>query len=189
MTQGKIVTVFGSSRPVAGDPEYQQAYDVGRLLAVEGIVVCTGGYDGVMEAAARGAKEASGAETLSGQQTIGIVARSFAGRSPNKWIDRVITVDSMIDRLLKLLSLGDAYVVLRGGTGTLLELAAVWELMNKKAMQEKPVIIVGSSWDPVITTVSDELRREGNRGAPNLIKIVATPPECVDDLRERFSDR
>jgi len=57
--QRKIpIGVIGPSEP---SPEiYQAAKEVGRLLAREGFVVITGGLGGVMEAASRGAKEASG---------------------------------------------------------------------------------------------------------------------------------
>jgi len=42
-------------------------------------------------------------------------------------------------------------VVLPGGTGTLLELAQVWELKNKRlAGQDKPIIIWRSFWEPLV---------------------------------------
>ncbi len=189
MKPGKIVSVFGSSRPVAGDAEYRIAYDVGRELALSGLVVCTGGYGGVMEAAARGARELPSSPLDSGHRTIGVVARAFAGRTANRWIDRVITVDSLVDRLLKLISLGDAYVVLRGGTGTLLELAAVWEFMNKHVMQEKPAVIVGPHWDAVVKTISDELIREGRGPGAGYVTVVRSPAECASTIRTRLSER
>lgn len=188
MTDGSIVTVFGSSRPVPGDPEYRLAYEVGRELSSAGLAICTGGYGGVMEAAARGARELQSSPVDPGHRTIGVVARAFAGRMPNYWIDRVITVDSMVDRLLKLVSLGDAYVVLRGGTGTLLELATVWEFMNKQTMRKKPTVIVGPFWDPVVKTVRDELAHEGNLKKAGYLTSVATPAECVAVLRAQLPE-
>ena len=55
--RGKIVTVFGSSRPRAGEAHYAQAQALGAELATKGLIVCSGGYGGVMEAVSRGAKE------------------------------------------------------------------------------------------------------------------------------------
>jgi hypothetical protein len=181
--------VFGSSRPVPDDPEYRLAHDVGRELAAAGFVVCNGGYGGMMEASARGAKEAPSSPVEPGRRTIGVIASAFAGRSANRWIDRVIVVDSMVDRLLKLISLGDAYVVLKGGTGTLLEFAAVWEFMNKRVMQEKPIVIVGPFWDGVVKTLRDELAWEGLTECTKYVTVTATPAECARVLRSRFSDR
>jgi len=82
-----------------------------------------------MEASARGAKEAGG-------KTIGVTF-NIKGRAANSWIDEQIHVPALIDRMMKLVELGDAYVVLKGGTGTLLELAAVWEFINKGLLAEK----------------------------------------------------
>ena len=40
MSAEKIVTVFGSSRPKAGDAEYEEARELGKLLAKRGFAVC-----------------------------------------------------------------------------------------------------------------------------------------------------
>lgn len=180
---GNTVSIFGSSRPVEGDPEYRSAYEVGRNIADSNFVVCNGGYGGVMEASARGAKEARASALPHGARTIGVVASALKARSANRWIDTVITVDSMVDRLLKLISLGDAYVVLKGGTGTLLEFAAVWEFVNKGIIPEKPIIVVGPFWDGVVHTMRDELAWEGFENTSKFVTVVGSPSECGAALR------
>ena len=67
MPQETIVTVFGSSRPGEGSPDYEEARVLGRALAKHGFAVCSGGYGGVMEAVSRGAKEAGGKRLASPQ--------------------------------------------------------------------------------------------------------------------------
>jgi uncharacterized protein (TIGR00730 family) len=129
----KIVTVFGSSRPSEGDEEYRLAYEVGKNLARNGFTVCNGGYTGIMEASARGAKEAGG-------KTIGVTFKNNFKKSLNRWIDEEMFQTTLIERMMKLVELGNAYVVLKGGTGTLLELAAVWEFINKGLLKEKPIV-------------------------------------------------
>ena len=52
---GPAVTVFGSARVAEGEPVYEQARELGRLLAEAGLTVITGGGPGVMAAANRGA--------------------------------------------------------------------------------------------------------------------------------------
>ena len=173
-----VVTVFGSSRPQQGDDEYQTAYELGGLLAAAGFVVCNGGYGGIMEATARGAKEAGGA-------TIGVVAGIFSTK-PNSFIDRKIVTASLVERLMKLVELGDAYVVLRGGTGTLVELAMVWELMNKGFLAKKPIVAIGKTWSSVIETLREQLRYEGRRGAAKYVTLVSSPKKCVEVLKERL---
>lgn len=180
MAHGKrfVVTVFGSSKPREGDAEYETAQEVGRRLAEAGFTVCNGGYGGIMEASARGAKEAGGV-------TIGVVARIFSTVS-NPFIDRKIVENSLVDRLMKLIELGDAYVVLKGGTGTLVELALVWELMNKRLAAEKPIVVVGSFWSPVIKTLNEDLAYEGSGFATKHVTVVSTPKKCVEVLKKRF---
>jgi uncharacterized protein (TIGR00725 family) len=54
------ISVFGGSQPEEGSLAYQEAYQLGKLLAEAGHIVLTGGYIGTMEAVSRGASEADG---------------------------------------------------------------------------------------------------------------------------------
>ena len=51
------VSIFGGASPKTGSPAYQQAYDLGKKLAISGHTVITGGYSGTMEAISRGAQK------------------------------------------------------------------------------------------------------------------------------------
>ncbi|HOV99384.1 MAG TPA: LOG family protein [Bacteroidota bacterium] len=174
----RIITVFGSARAIEGMPEYQMAYALGKELATKGFVVCNGGFGGTMEASARGAKEAGG-------RTIGVTFHN-PPRTPNPWIDEHYELPTLIDRLLKLIEFGNAYVVLKGGTGTLLELSAVWEFMNKKIIQEKPIITVSDFWHGVVDTLKNELLWEGMGDCTHYIHRTKTPKECAEFLADYF---
>src|SRR5881296_140665 len=119
-----IVTVFGSSRPREGDADYEEARTLGRALGKHGFAVCSGGYGGVMEAVSRGAKEAGG-------KTYGVTAEFFKAAKLNPWIDVEVRKQTWEERLFELIRLADGFVACRGGTGTLAELAVVWEMLNK----------------------------------------------------------
>ncbi len=119
----KIVTIFGTSKAKLADPAFALALEMGRLLARAGFTVANGGYGGTMLAAAKGAAEAGG-------QVIGVTCSAFRSSKANEYVTREIVTDSLDKRLDKLIELGQAYVALPGGTGTLLELAKVWELKN-----------------------------------------------------------
>jgi hypothetical protein len=176
----KIITVFGSARQEKDSPEYMIAYNLGRELASAGFILCNGGFGGMMEASARGAKEAGG-------KTIGVTF-DRNGRKPNQWIDEVVHIPQLIDRMLKLVELGDAYVVLKGGTGTLLELAAVWEYVNKGIMREKPIVLIGDFWQRVVTTLQEELLWEGIGDCTKIIHRVSSPRECADFLQSAMNN-
>ena len=180
----RIVTVFGSSRPRAGDDQYARAHSLGAALAAHGFTVCSGGYGGVMEAASRGAKEAGG-------RTLAVTARFFRSRA-NQWIDEEIRVATWQDRLFELVKRGHGYVACPGGTGTLVELAVVWEMLNKGAMAKKPLVVFGDFWRPVIERVREvELGHPSRWGEreESLIHVAYSPGEAADHLARRFVSR
>ena len=174
----KVITVFGSSRPTESDEEYQLAYKIGKQLSLAGFTVCNGGFGGSMEASARGAKEAGG-------RTIGVTF-DIKGRVANLWIDENIHVPALIDRMMKLVELGDAYVVLKGGTGTLLELAAVWEFINKGLLAAKPIVIIGDFWKNVVETLREEMLWEGVGDCTKFILRASSPEECASLLKQQL---
>lgn len=176
------ISIFGSSRPRPGEAEYQVAHELGSALARAGFTVCNGGYGGIMEASARGAKEAGG-------RTIGIVSSAFGGRTANPWIDQIVDAPSLMARLLQLVAQGDGYAILKGGTGTLLELAAVWEFMNKSVIVTKPIVIVGGFWDDIVRTLKDELSSEGLESCTRYVTVVDSPYECAVLLAEKLKGK
>ena len=139
-----IATIFGSSQAKEGDPDYQTGRNLGRKLAEAGYTICNGGYGGIMEATAHGAKEGGG-------RTIGVTTEDFGGPR-NLWIDKEIKMKKWSERLFKLIELGDAYVIFDGGTGTLVELFVVWEMTNKKFIQ-KPFIVLGHQCQELVSKI------------------------------------
>ncbi len=161
------VAVFGSN--ATGEVGLAEAEAVGGRLAELGYAVANGGYGGTMEAGARGASRAGG-------HTIGVTCSLWRSK-PNAYISEVIETASLPERVGKLAEVASAgFVVLPGGTGTLLELAWVWESIAKKFAKPRPVVCVGKFWQPVLETIA------GVRGAHAGLVSVATGP---DDL-ERF---
>ena len=145
----KTITIFGTGRAKPGDSAYELAYETGKMLAQAGFTIANGGYGGTMLAAAKAAAEAGG-------EIIGVTCSAFKGK-PNEYITREIVADSLDERLDTLIKLGQGYVVLPGGTGTLLELAKVWELKNKGFLEaDKPIILVGAFWQPLLDLIASD---------------------------------
>jgi uncharacterized protein (TIGR00730 family) len=179
--QAEIVTVFGGSQPREGDQDYRQAHELGVALAQKGLVVCSGGYGGTMEAVSRGAKQAGG-------RTLGVTAQSFKSRA-NRWVDQEVRMKTWRARLFELIRRGRAYVACPGGTGMLVELAVVWEMLNKGAMSNKPLVVLGDFWKPVIDCVQEAEpgRRTllGERGE-EMVHRVSSPSDAAGYLSEYF---
>ena len=167
----KVITVFGTGRATPGDAAYELAYRTGRLLAQAGFVIANGGYGGTMQAAAKGAAEVGGT-------IIGVTCSAFKNSKANEYISRTIETASLDERLDTLIKLGQAYVVLPGGTGTLLELAKVWELKNKGFLkQTRPIILVGKYWNALVDIVVAEDQRSSR-----YITMVDQPEQIIDVL-------
>src|SRR5260370_13082725 len=144
-----IVTVFGSSRPREGDVDYEEARTLGRALAKQGFSVCSGGYGVIREVVSRGAKEAGG-------NTYGVTADFFKTAKLNPWIDLEVRMKTWEERLFELIRCAVAFLACKGGTGTLVELAVVWEMVNKGVMPRKPFAVLGHFWEPVLDRVRQE---------------------------------
>jgi uncharacterized protein (TIGR00730 family) len=146
----RIVAIFGTGRAKPGDTAYKLAEEVGMLLAQKGFTIVNGGYGGTMLAAAKGAAEAGG-------RIIGVTCSAFKASKANQYVTQEIVTESFDERLDTLIRLGRGYIVLPGGTGTLLELAKVWELNNKGFLEaNKPIILVSKFWGPLVDLIATD---------------------------------
>ena len=177
MTDGqKTAAIFGTSKAAPEDEVFQIAYQLGRLLAENGFTIANGGYGGTMLAAAEGASQAEG-------RIIGVTCSAFRRSKANSFITEEIVTDSLQQRLAKLVELGDAYIILPGGTGTLLELAQVWELKNKGFdWADKPIIIIGEFWKNLT-----ELIKTADSESVACLNFVEGAAEAVETLNKFFS--
>jgi len=133
------VSVIGGAQ--CGAAEQTLAEEVGRLVARAGATLVCGGMGGVMEAAARGAKEAGGT-------TIGILpGHDRAAANPH--LDHVLTTGMGHARNLAVVSSGDAVIAIGGGYGTLSEIGLAAKI-------GRPVVIL-AGW-----------RLEGGEGAMDI---------------------
>ena len=92
-----------------------QAEEVGRMLAEQGCVVVCGGLGEVMEAAARGAKEAGGT-------TVGVLP-GVSTREANPWIDYAVATGTGHARNLAVVASCEAAIAVGGRWGTAAEIA------------------------------------------------------------------
>jgi len=176
MNDKKTITVFGSSIPVYGEEEYETAYKLGSLLALNDFNVCSGGYAGIMEAVSRGVIENGGEATG--------VTLKYVSYLPNKYLTREIRCNYLFERIEKLISLGDGYIVLQGGTGTLLELASIWEFMNKNIIEAKPVACHSLMWKEIGKIIDKQIERE--KRVSGLVKYFDDPEKIVAFLKKEL---
>ena len=123
------VSVIGAG--TCSDDTALLAYQVGKHLALNDCVLLCGGLGGVMEHAAKGAKE-------NGGQTIGILP-GFDISDANPYIDIAVPTGISHARNIIVVRSGMACIAVEGSYGTLSEIAIALEL-------KKPVIGL-NTWD------------------------------------------
>ena len=175
----RTVTVFGSSLGAPGDAGYEQAVELGRLLAEAGYSVATGGYDGSMEAVSAGADAAGGSIT-------GVTAPDvFPHREmPNKFVQEHIRAASITERIHELVDISDACIALPGSIGTFTELMAAWNLAYVARFSETPpdpVVTVGPVWRDLVAHLENALGTDAS-----LVTCVDTVQEAVAEITSRI---
>lgn len=177
------ITIFGYSGCKAGEPLYEDAKEVSKLLAKEGVEIVNGGGPGVMRAATEGAHQGGGEVSVATFYPKHI--KNFEGKDPENKADKEIIMNNYVDRTMKLLELGQAYVVFNGGTGTLSEFGMSWGLAFLYFGHHKPLILYGDFWFPIIEVLVKNMKISVERpGALKVYKIASTPEMVVKYLKE-----
>lgn len=174
----KTVTFFGDAAIPESDPTYKAVYEAASLLAENGYGVVNGGGPGVMKAATDGAEAVSG-------HTVGVywepkLAAVFEGKNLANVTDESEASANYVMRTLGLIERGDAYVVCKGGTGTISEFGMVWALSKLYYGSHKPVILFGEFWDPLITAVQENMNIDEIE--LSVLYQVTTPEEILEVL-------
>ncbi len=170
-----VVAVFGSHKTPEDAEDYRQARLLGRMLARANIVVCNGGYTGIMEASSRGASEMGGV-------TIGLTLAVFGDQGPNPFVTREIKHATLFERLANFVELADAFVIFRGGIGTLAELSVIWNLMQTRALGKRPLIFTGQCWPKIVECLRENL--EVRDKDVRMVCVVSTPEQAMDIIKE-----
>ncbi|MFH2103675.1 MAG: LOG family protein [Chloroflexota bacterium] len=147
------IGVFGGSQPKPGSPAYEQAHELGKLLATAGFTVLTGGYIGTMEAVSKGAVEAGG-------HVVGVTCDEIERWRPvsaNEWVLEEWRQETLVDRLSALIKASDGFIALPGGPGTLTEIALTWNLMIINSLPRRPLVLVGDGWQSIFNLVFTSL--------------------------------
>ena len=174
----KTVSCLGFADAGPDDPLFKEAYGVGQALAQAGYIVANGGGPGVMRATTEGAKAANG-------HVVGVTfyprdVANFEGRDQNNHFDEEIKATNYLERTLKLLEVGQAYVIFKGGTGTISEFGMAWGLARLYFGHHKPLILFGKFWENIMAAFMANMRMRPEEF--QVYRVCATPEEVVKSL-------
>ncbi len=179
MKKIKQISYFGFADAAPNDPLYKEAYECAKYLAAKGLMTINGGGPGIMRAVSEGAKAVGG-------KVVGVTfypkdVANFEGRDPENPLDREIKTANYLERTLKLLEMGDAYVVFRGGTGTISEFGMAWGLARLHFGRHKPLILYGEFWNEIIRSFKKNMRIRPED--LKVYKVVKTPEDAYRAIR------
>jgi uncharacterized protein (TIGR00730 family) len=176
--QNYRVTIFGSARIKPGTPAYEGVKQLAAELTKMGCDIISGGGPGLMQAANEGALSI-GPEAR--KRSVGIRVELPFEQEINPFVGQAYEHRTFFSRLHHFMIMSDAFVVVPGGIGTLLELSLAWQLLQVRKLYNTPLIVVGKMWAELVEWGRRSMLRKGNELAS---EIDFTIPHCVKTIQE-----
>jgi uncharacterized protein (TIGR00730 family) len=173
------VTIFGSARVRPGDPEYEKAVVIARLLAQSGYNIITGGGPGIMEAGNKGAREG-------GAKSVGLNIRLPLEQEKNQYANIAVDFKYFFVRKVMFIKYAQAYIGMPGGLGTLDEILEALTLIQTRRTKPFPVIMVGTDyWQGLVEWVRGTLlsRKFISPHDMDLFVMLDDPEEIVRTIK------
>ncbi len=178
----KKVAFFGDAEAKETDVHYYLAVKCAQEIAKLGLTVVNGGGPGVMYAATKGAKDVGGkAEIVVIDKSVNMGENYEGQNEPNIGLaDNIIAEFNYPDRLRRLVAEADAFLIFRGGTGTISELGVVWAEAKFNYGKHKPIIFVGEFWQRIMDDMAFALAMDSQE------RSVYTVCKSVEEVVEIF---
>ena len=162
---GTAVTIFGSARTKPGQPHYEAAVEVARLLGQAGCAIITGGGPGIMEAGNKGAREA-------GALSIGLYIELPFEQHLNPYVDMSIDFRYFFVRKTMLVKYAQGFVIFPGGFGTMDELFEALTLIQTGKVANFPIVLYDSGyWGGLLDWLKNTMAATG-RISPGDIDLM-----------------
>ena len=173
---GPAVSFFGSSRAKPDQQYYKLAVRTAAQIVKAGFAVITGGGDGIMEAANKGAAEAGG-------QSIGLNIELPLEQVPNEYQNLPLHFKYFFCRKVMFLKYAHGFIVFPGGYGTMDEFCESLVLIQTLKQASFPVILMGSEyWDGLIDWMKEKMLKEYAHISPedmDVFTMVDEPEAAV----------
>ena len=180
------VVVFGSARTASSEVEYQAAEVFAEKMRDLGYMIMTGGGDGIMGAAQKGAgRDAS----------FGLNIRLPFEQRANETIDgdqKLINFNYFFTRKLHFVKESHAVALFPGGFGTMDEAFEVLTLMQTGKARILPVVMVdkpnGTYWHTWNSFLAEYLLKLGLISAEdfNLFKVTDSVDAAIDEIQQFY---
>lgn len=164
----KYITLFGSSLRDESDPSISYWDSITKHIAESNWGLLTGGYNGTMSYFSSNLLQEGGT-------SIGINCSNVLDKAPCECYSDLISVPTHFHRLEALLTFGNAYFILPGGIGTLVELACSIWLQDREFINNRPIFVFGHEWNEFLEWFNQI--PNGLRGKRNLEQLITVIPD------------
>jgi len=180
------VAVFGSARLAPETPQYQMAEELGRKVVQNGFMVITGGGDGIMGAAQKGAGR---------DQGFGLNIRLPFEQRANETIHgdkKLINFNYFFTRKVNFVKETDAFVLFAGGFGTQDEGFECLTLMQTGKAKITPLLLLdtpdGRYWETWEFFIKNDLLRMKlvSPSDFHLFKILHSSDEAIEHIQQFY---
>ncbi len=176
--QNYRVTIFGSARLKPGSVAYESVKQLASELTKMGCDIMSGGGPGLMQAANEGALAADPERK---HRSVGIRVELPFEQEVNPFVGLAYEHRTFFSRLHHFMIISDAFIVVPGGIGTLLELSLAWQLLQVRRLYNTPLILVGKMWAELVEWGRGTMLKEGSELASG---VDFTIPLCVNTIEE-----
>jgi len=149
------VTIFGSARVPKEHWVYRAVRDVAEELTRLDCDIVTGGGPGLMQAANEGVSSVVGTQGRS----VGIRVELPFEQDVNAFVTEAYEHGTFFTRLHHFVLVSDAFVVMPGGIGTVLESMMVWQLLQVQKLHDTPLILAGTMYAELIAWCKEHMLR------------------------------
>jgi uncharacterized protein (TIGR00730 family) len=176
--QNYRVTIFGSARLKAGSPAYDGVKKLSAGLTEMGCDIYSGGGPGLMQAANEGAHSVVGDAS---QRSVGIRVNLPFEQEINSFVGQAYEHRTFFSRLHHFMIASDAFIVVPGGIGSLLELSLVWQHLQVRKSNNTPLIVIGKMWEELVEWGRRNMLMAGSELASDADFAI---PHCASTIEE-----
>jgi uncharacterized protein (TIGR00730 family) len=169
------VTIFGSARVPKNHWAYLAVRDLAAELTRLDCDTVTGGGPGLMQAANEGVAVA---DPRNANRSMGIRVDLPFEQEVNAFVTEAFEHGTFFTRLHHFVLVSDAFVVVPGGIGTVLETMMIWQLLQVEKLHNTPLILAGKMYADLVEWCKTYMLRED---CPLASAKDMTIPVCVDD--------
>jgi predicted Rossmann-fold nucleotide-binding protein len=129
-----------------------------------------------------------GAQLAGAPGSVGIRVELPFEQDVNPFVVQAFEHETFFTRLQHFVIASDAFVVVPGGIGTVLETLMIWQLLQVRHVDNVPLILVGKMWRGLVdwarTSMSDPRLALANPEDLEIPRCVDTADEAIAVVRE-----